>query len=212
MKYFSVVDVNEYCFTPAVEQGELVLTPGGCTECSTLPHGARPPETLRVLNHRSNAILAYTCWGFGIISDQLLQLLSGHWQNDLFVGTLCDGHGRVIDGLHTYLARERVILRGGEQSQHHLCGVCGALIYTYLPRNSSPYVAPEQVATARGIYEGNHSELVISQSLREQIGDRWSNQIRFCEVRVSEPCDGLPATIGDWLSPEVRASYHSNEA
>lgn len=210
MKYFEVADRTEGEFSPAVPRGTNLCRQGGCKGCSTLPNASGPPNVLKVKTTTPEAVVSSTSWGFGVISVELLEFLGNEAASCLRLGNLADANGNIIKDFRTFVGVERIILRGNRESEHRICKVCGALIYTYVPRES-PYVTPPQVASGRPVYEIESMQLLVNESIRERIGDRWSEALLFYEVSVLEsPLDGLPVDIGLWPTSEQLVGYQPN--
>lgn len=206
MRYFELVDKLDSKLRPHVARGTNIRTPGGCAECSTLPQNGSPPDALPIADVPHGAILSFTSWGFGVIARELLELLGDESVRCLKLGQLVDAKGSVVNGFCTFVGVERVFLRGSAESQHHLCNTCGALMYTYLPRES-PYLTPPQVASGRAIYEIESMQLLVN----ERIGNRWPDALTFYEVPLlNSPLDGLPADLALWPSPSQLADYIPN--
>lgn len=210
MRYFEIENKTDERFSPAVAKGTNLRRPGGCSECSTIPKNAGPPEVLKVKLPSPNGPLSHTSWGFGVISVELLDYLGKETSSCLKLGKLADSAGNVLDNVRTFVGIERIFLRGNRESQHRLCSRCGALIYTYLPR-TSPYLTPSQVASGLPIYEIESMQLLVNETIRERIGDRWSDALSFYDVPVLEsPLDELPIDLGLWPTAEQLVGYQPN--
>jgi hypothetical protein len=210
MLYYEVHDRTDDSFGACAGRHERIVTPGGCRECGTLPRGGGPPEVLAVRACRTTAVKLFTSWGFGVIRRDLVELLGPEAVDCLRLGRLVTCEGRSVDGYQTFIGKERVVLRGNSDSQHRVCARCGALLYTYLPRNA-PYVTPSSVESRRPIYEITAMQLLVSEVVRERIGDHWIDQLQFFEVPVrSEPLDGLPTDLGLWPTAEQLVGYRPN--
>lgn len=209
MRYFEIADKIEQGFDPSVGKFENIRRPQGCRECSIFPKGRKPPD-VKVKNTSPEAVVSSTSWGFGLISVELLEFLGDEAASCLRLGNLADVNGNTIKEFRTFVGVERIILRGNPESEHWICKVCGALIYTYLPRES-PYVTPPQVASGRPVYEIEAMRLLVNESIRERIGNRWSEALLFYEVPILEsPLDGLPFDIGLWPTSEQLVGYQPN--
>jgi hypothetical protein len=123
----------------------------------------------------------------------------------LQLGRLVDPHGKELSNYRTFTGRHTVLRRGGPESQHWICGTCGSLLYTYVPRDA-PYVTAPSVASGHAIYETS-AELLVSDEVRDRIGDRWPHALRVWEVPVAPPQDGLPEDLTPWPTPEQRIGY-----
>lgn len=211
MKYFEITDRLDSEFSPDVPRGTNIKTPGACQECCTTPNEGRPPDVLKVKEIPSKvSVFSFTTCGFGVIATDLLEAMGNDAARGLRLGKLADRKGEVLDGFRTFVAVERIILRGREQSLHHVCKSCGAMIYTYVPRES-PYVTAEQVASRRAIYGIESTGLLVDEELRDRIGERWSDLIVFDEVPVLDsPRDGLPARLQLWPSQDDLKNYKPN--
>lgn len=211
MKYFHVVDSLDEEFHPFVPRFTNIKTPGGCKECCTIPAGGRPRDALKVTEIPSPVgPVCFTTWGFGVVAAELLEFLGDEAAECLRLGRLADPNGQLIEGFRTFVGVERVILRGNMESEHRLCKSCGAMIYTYVPRNS-PYVTAAQVASRRPIYEAESMTLLVDEATRDRIGYRWSDLLTFYDIPVLDsPRDGLPARLDLWPSPEDLAGYKPN--
>ena len=61
------------------------------------------------------------------------------------------------------------------------------------------------------IYEIESMQLLISEQIRDRIGDRWSNVLTFYDVPVlATPLDGLPMDVGLWPTAEHVRTYSPN--
>ncbi|HWB09979.1 MAG TPA: hypothetical protein VG826_12175 [Pirellulales bacterium] len=204
MKYFEITDKLDSEFHPAVPRGTNIKTPGGCKECSTIPKDGRPPAVLKVTEIPSPVSpVSFTTWGFGVIAIEFMELLGDDATACLRLGKLALADGRIVEGFRTFVGVERIILRGSEESEHRICKSCGAMIYTYVPRDA-PYVTTTQVTSRRAIYEAESMVLLVDDRIRDCIGNRWSDRIVFYEVPVRDsPRDGLPARLDLWPSQEI---------
>jgi len=154
--------------------------------------------------------LSFTSWGFGVVAVELLEFLGNDAASCLRLGKLGDASGSIIKEFRTFVGVERLILRGNRESEHRICKSCGALIYTYMPRES-PYLTAPQVVSGRAVYEIESMQLLVNESIRERIGDRWSDALMFYEVPVLEsPLDGLPVDMGLWPTEEQLTGYQPN--
>jgi hypothetical protein len=210
MKYFEVHSKINEGFDPAVGRFENIRRPGGCTECSTIPIGSGPPFLLKVRRPDVELLISHTSWGFGVISNKLFDIFGEDGLSNLRFGNLVDEKGSKIEGFQTFVGVERLILRGNTKSQHWICNLCNALIYTYAPRRS-PYITPDQVLSGRSIYEIESMGMLVSEAIKDRIGSRWENMIKFYPVPVREtPRDGLPANLSLWNPPEKLVAYTPN--
>lgn len=210
MRYFEVVDKRESKFSPFVPRGANIQRPGGCPECSTTPRDCGPPEVVKIENTSRASVVSFTSWGFGVIAVELLEILGDAAAQCLRLGNLADANGDIIGGFRTFVGVERMIMRGNRDSEHRICKSCGALIYTYLPRDS-PYVTASQVTSGRPIYEIESMQLLVNESIRERIGVRWRDALEFFEVPVLKSVhDGLPLDIGLWPTQQQLEGYREN--
>jgi len=209
MRFFELADKLDAKFSPLVARGTNIRTPGGCGECSTLPKDCGPPDVVRVKNTSPAGVVLFTSWGFGVIAVELLEFLGNDAAQCLRLGRLANPNGDIIEEFRTFVGVERIILRGNRESEHRICKSCGALIYTYLPPES-PYVTAPQIASGRPIYEIT-MQLLVNESIRERIGDRWSDVLTFYDVPVlTSPRDGLPIDIGLWPNKDQVMGYQPN--
>jgi hypothetical protein len=204
MQYFHLEGTADYGFDALVPRGERVRRPAGCVECESLPRGASPPDRLQVRWSTTDAVLA-SSWGFGVIRRDLLDALGPSAGRLLQLGKLVDQQGKELADYRTFTGRHIVLLRGGAKSQHWICGTCGRLNYTCVPRDT-PYITKPAVASREAIY-ATGMELLVSDSVRDRIGDRWSPALRISEVPVMQPRDRLPEDLDPWPTPEQRVGY-----
>jgi hypothetical protein len=140
-----------------------------------------------------------------VIRRDLLDALEPGAGRLLQLGKLLDQRGKEVVDYRTFTGRRIVLLRGGAKSQHWICSACGRLHYTYVPRDA-PYVTKPAVASREAIYQTG-MELLVDESVRGRIGDRWSHRLRVSEVPVMQPQDGLPEDMNPWPTPEQRVGY-----
>lgn len=210
MRYYEIENRSDAHFSPAVPRGTNIKTPGGCPQCCKLPLGIGPPDIVQVKDSEVNGVVLTTSWGFGVVSIELLELLGKDEIDCLKLGKLAVPSGNIINEYNTFVGVERVILRGNRESEHQICIACGSLIYTYLPRES-PYLTLSQVTSGRSIYEIESMQLLVNESIRERIGDRWSDKISFYEVPIlAAPLDGLPIDLRLWPTSEQLVGYKPN--
>ena len=131
MKYFELIDKLDSKFRPSVPKGTNIRRPGGCSECSTLPKNCGPPNLLKVKTSKASSLISFTSWGFGVISVTLLELLGNEASQCLQLGRLANSDGNLIEEYRTFVANERIILRGTEDLFH-----LGALFWGGLGRVS----------------------------------------------------------------------------
>lgn len=204
MRYHQLEGTADYDFDPVVPRGQRIKRPGGCEECESLPPEVGPPPEVVVRWTKSDAVLA-SAWGFGVIRFDLLAALEPQASELLLLGRLADPKGNDIPNYRTFAGRHQILLRGGPESQHYICDTCGRIAYTYVPRES-PYVTASSVASRAAIYEAG-MELLVNETIRDRIGNRWSHVLRISEVPVMQPLDRLPEDLTPWPTAEQRVGY-----
>jgi hypothetical protein len=211
MRYFAIFDRIESGFDPLVARFASIRRPGGCLDCGTFPMGCNPPD-VKIANIARKAIVSSTTWGFGVIAQELLAFLGSETVTCLRLGNLVNSKGHVVSEFRTFVGIERVLLRGNQDSVHRFCKTCRALLYEYTPRDS-PYVTSPQVASLRPLYEIEPMQLLVSEAVRDRIGDRWGEAIGFHDVPVlSSPLDGLPNCLSIWPTSSQLTGYPPSDA
>lgn len=211
MKYYALSDKTDSCFDANVAKFERIRRPGACQECSTLPAGCGPPETV-VVKGRPLGVpaVSFTSWLFGVIHIRVLEALGDVGLKCLRLGNMKDMSGALISEYRTFSGVECVIPRGGSDSQHWVCSLCGALVYSCSPKKA-PYVTSSALAAQLPVYEFGMMELLIRADMFDRVGKNWRDLIKAREVQVKEsPCDGLPAAIGLWPTKEQLIEYQPN--
>ncbi len=210
MQYFKIESQLGDNLSPAVPRGTNLRRPGGCLECSTIPKDCGPPEVLRVKTPLPGGVVSSTSWGFGVIAAEFLDVLGNEAASCLRLGNLADANGQIIKEFRTFVGVERILLRGNLKSEHWICSSCGACIYVYTPRES-PYVTTFEVKSCRPVYEIESMRLLVNETIRERIGDRWAEALTFNEVPILDsPLDGLPVEMGLWPTAEQVEGYQPN--
>jgi hypothetical protein len=209
MRYFEMANIADDCFGAQVAKHQRIRVPGGCERCETLPAQAGPPDIVLVPNRvPPQGVLLHTSWGFGVIRRDLLDCLSGE-SGYLRLGKLAGPQG-VFEDYRTFVGARRVFFRGNKASEHFICPVCRHLIYFYLPR-ASPYIMESAVSEGLPIYEVESMQLLVNETIRDRIGDRWRSLIKFHPVPIrTTPIDGLPATLDMWPTAEQLEDYTPN--
>lgn len=199
----------EHGFDPAIGKGENIRRPGGCSNCQTYPRDKSPPDCLRVTVEYDDPV-TFTGWGFGVVSDEFLHEIGQDAANCLMLGTLADSSGKQVDKYRTFLGRERLVLRGNQSSEHSICGTCGAIVYTYLPRES-PYLTAAQVASSRQIYEGESMQLIVCDSVLSRLSSHLVAALDVFPLPIlPHSVDGLADDIALWPTPEQSQHYSPN--
>ncbi|SFI65580.1 hypothetical protein SAMN04488095_1484 [Jannaschia pohangensis] len=139
-------------------------------------------------------------WDVNVIHTSLLDLLGReHVERDLLLGTVTNKKGHVVEGWHTVIGRERLILRGNPHFWKGkamfgagCCKECGLLhCHGAAPRYLCPGPTSDRV-----IRQSDTTCLIIPASLKEAINLKRGSGYALEKLPVLEsPRDGMPIEL-----------------
>ncbi len=106
----------------------------------------------------------------------------------LHVGRLFDAGGAELTDFATIRGKHAITLRGGPESEHRLCRVCGE--HVYFPIGAT-YLLPHSVASGEPIYEA-HVGFVVNRAIYERLSQHRWKHLKLAPLPIRDkPRDGL---------------------
>lgn len=139
------------------------------------------------------------------LSRELIELLDlPKLRHRLILGAINDRSGQRT-AYRSVWSVHPLLIRGNAHALHHVCRACRRLLYT---RVKGSHITEDAVSTQDDIFCADTGIVVVEESLKNRILERFSKSIRAYLLPVEKTSrDGLRPDLSVWLKPEQLEGY-----